>query len=233
MAPAVAYPTHEPRVSETVPEISCHPELVANESAYVLDMNTASATCTSPSALRRLWQIVTPQDRRLASGCGVERDDHKRDPLDFAYGRALGGRMGLDSPGAGGVRAGHRMLGMAENTWVTLRRARRRHDLIFPLTKTRSLRAKLPRPSRGTTRVVDAPRLRQRDKEKIVIARNFVTVRDVLARNDPRVSLVLVGGALSGSHPIRHRAARGRPRSLPGVDEAERASTTCSRPSSA
>src|SRR3954471_11458955 len=223
-------PTHEPRVSETVPEIiELIQKLVANESAYVLDM--ADGKRDVYFAVRSFPGYGKLSRRKiddLQAGARVERDDHKRDPLDFALWKGAGeGEWAWDSPWGKGRPGWHiECSAMAEKH---LQHGFDVHgggmDLIFPHHENEIAQSEAAEPGKGDyVRCWMHNGFVNVDKEKMSKSLgNFVTVRDVLARNDAEgFRWFLLAAHYRG--PIQfdtEQLADGRV-VFPGVDEAER-----------
>src|SRR5215207_7911583 len=94
-------PTHEPKVSDHLPEIIALIEkLVQNESAYVLDMGEGKHDVYfSVRSFPGYGKLSRRKIDDLQAGARVERDDHKRDPLDFALWKgAHASEWAWDSP---------------------------------------------------------------------------------------------------------------------------------------
>jgi cysteinyl-tRNA synthetase len=222
-------PTHEPRVSETVPEIiELIQKLVANESAYVLDM--ADGKRDVYFAVRSFPGYGKLSRRKiddLQAGARVERDDHKRDPLDFALWKGAGeGEWAWDSPWGKGRPGWHiECSAMAEKH---LQHGFDVHgggmDLIFPHHENEIAQSEAAEPGRGDyARCWMHNGFVNVDKEKMSKSLgNFVTVRDVLARNDAEgFRWFLLAAHYRG--PIQFDTEQLADRVVfPGVDEAER-----------
>jgi cysteinyl-tRNA synthetase len=223
-------PTLEPRVSETVPEIvELIQKLVANQSAYVLDM--ADGKRDVYFAVRSFAGYGKLSRRKiddLQAGARVERDDHKRDPLDFALWKGAGqGEWAWDSPWGKGRPGWHiECSAMAEKH---LKHGFDVHgggmDLIFPHHENEIAQSEAAAPGQGDyARCWMHNGFVNVDKEKMSKSLgNFVTVRDVLARNDAEgFRWFLLAAHYRG--PIQfdtEQLADGRV-VFPGVDEAER-----------
>ena len=223
-------PTHEPRVSETVPEIIALIEkLVKNASAYVLEMTEGKRDVYF--AVRSFPDYGKLSRRKiddLQAGARVERDDHKRDPLDFALWKGAGaGEWAWDSPWGRGRPGWHiECSAMAEKH---LMHGFDVHaggmDLIFPHHENEIAQSEAAAPGQGDyARCWMHNGFVNVDKEKMSKSLgNFVTVRDVLGRNDAEgFRWFLLAAHYRG--PIQfdtEQLADGRV-VFPGVDEAER-----------
>jgi cysteinyl-tRNA synthetase len=222
-------PTIEPRVSETVPEIiELIQKLVANESAYVLDM--ADGKRDVYFAVRSFPGYGKLSRRKiddLQAGARVERDDHKRDPLDFALWKGAGeGEWAWESPWGRGRPGWHiECSAMAEKH---LQHGFDVHgggmDLIFPHHENEIAQSEAAAPGQGDyARCWMHNGFVNVDKEKMSKSLgNFVTVRDVLQRNDAEgFRWFLLAAHYRG--PIQFDTEQRADRVVfPGVDEAER-----------
>jgi len=222
-------PTHEPRVSETVPEIiALIQKLVANESAYVLDMADGKRDVYfSVRSFPGYGKLSRRKIDDLQAGARVERDDHKRDPLDFALWKgAAEGEWAWDSPWGKGRPGWHiECSAMAEKH---LQHGFDVHgggmDLIFPHHENEIAQSEAAEPGKGDyARCWMHNGFVNVDKEKMSKSLgNFVTVRDVLARNDAEgFRWFLLAAHYRG--PIQFDTEQLADRVVfPGVDEAER-----------
>lgn len=223
-------PTHEPKVSETIPEIiALVQELVANGSAYVLDMGDGKQDVYfSVRSFPGYGKLSRRKIDDLQAGARVERDDHKRDPLDFALWKGAGADdWAWDSPWGRGRPGWHiECSAMAEKH---LHHGFDVHgggmDLIFPHHENEIAQSEAAAPGQGDyARCWMHNGFVNVDKEKMSKSLgNFVTVRDVLARNDAEgFRWFLLAAHYRG--PIQfdtEQLADGRV-VFPGVDEAER-----------
>jgi cysteinyl-tRNA synthetase len=223
-------PTHEPRVSESIPEIVALVEkLVANESAYVLEMGEGKKDVYfSVRSFAGYGKLSRRKIDDLQAGARVERDDHKRDPLDFALWKGAGPEdWAWDSPWGRGRPGWHiECSAMAEKF---LRHGFDVHgggmDLIFPHHENEIAQSEAAEPGQGDyVRCWMHNGFVNVDKEKMSKSLgNFVTVRDVLGRNDAEgFRWFLLAAHYRG--PIQfdtEQLADGRV-VFPGVDEAER-----------
>jgi len=223
-------PTHEPRVSETVPEIIALIEkLVAKESAYVLEMGEGKRDVYfSVRSFPGYGKLSRRKIDDLQAGARVERDEHKRDPLDFALWKGAGeDEWAWDSPWGRGRPGWHiECSAMAEKH---LQHGFDVHgggmDLIFPHHENEIAQSEAAAPGQGDyARCWMHNGFVNVDKEKMSKSLgNFVTVRDVLARNDAEgFRWFLLAAHYRG--PIQFDTEQlpdGRVL-FPGVDEAER-----------
>lgn len=224
-------PDREPRVSEFIPQIiGLIQEIIAREAAYVVDM---------PGGTRDVYYSVRgfpgygKLSRRkldeLVAGARVEADEaNKRDPLDFALWKgASRDEWGWDSPWGWGRPGWH--IECSAMSLECLGHGFEIHgggmDLIFPHHENEIAQSEAARPDAGPmARLWMHNGFVNVDKEKMSKSLgNFVTVRDVLARNDPealRWFLISVHyrGPIQFDTDVR---PDGRV-IFPGVDEAER-----------
>ncbi len=223
-------PTHEPRVSETIPEIiELVQKLVASENAYELEMGDGKRDVYfSVRSFPGYGKLSRRKIDDLQAGARVERDDHKRDPLDFALWKGASvGDWGWESPWGRGRPGWHIECSAMASKFLG-------HgfdvhgggmDLIFPHHENEIAQSEAAEPGGGDyahcwmhNGFVNV------DKEKMSKSLgNFVTVRDVLARNDAEgFRWFLLAAHYRG--PIQfdtEHAPDGRV-VFPGVDEAER-----------
>lgn len=223
-------PTHEPRVSETIAEIiELVQKLVKNESAYVLDMGDGKRDVYfSVRSFPGYGKLSRRKIDDLQAGARVEREDLKRDPLDFALWKgATQDEWGWDSPWGRGRPGWHiecsAMAGKFLGHGFDVHGGGM--DLIFPHHENEIAQSEAAEPGQGDyahcwmhNGFVNV------DKEKMSKSLgNFVTVRDVLARNDAEgFRWFLLAAHYRG--PIQFdtdHASDGRV-IFPGVDEAER-----------
>jgi cysteinyl-tRNA synthetase len=223
-------PTHEPKVSDHLPEIiELIQKLVNNESAYVLDMGEGKQDVYfAVRSFPGYGKLSRRKIDDLQAGARVERDDHKRDPLDFALWKGAGpDEWAWDSPWGRGRPGWH--IECSAMAGKYLEHGFDVHgggmDLIFPHHENEIAQSEAAEPGKGDyvhcwmhNGFVNV------DKEKMSKSLgNFVTVRDVLARNDPEgFRWFLLAAHYRG--PIQfdtEQLADGRV-IFPGVDEAER-----------
>jgi cysteinyl-tRNA synthetase len=223
-------PTHEPRVSDTIPEIiGLIEKLVANESAYVLEMGDGKHDVYfSVRSFPGYGKLSRRKIDDLMAGARVERDDHKRDPLDFALWKgATAAEWGWDSPWGRGRPGWHIECSAMSEKY--LQHGFDVHgggmDLIFPHHENEIAQSEAAEPGKGDyVRCWMHNGFVNVDKEKMSKSLgNFVTVRDVLERNDAEgFRWFLLAAHYRG--PIQfdtEQLPNGRV-VFPGVDEAER-----------
>jgi cysteinyl-tRNA synthetase len=223
-------PTHEPRVSENIAEICALIErLIANESAYVVDMPGGKRDVYF--AVRKFEGYGKLSRRRiddLMVGARVAEGESKRDPLDFALWKGASPEdWGWDSPWGRGRPGWHiecsamseRYLGHGFDVHTG------GMDLIFPHHENEIAQSESACPDCGPfARIWLHNGFVNVDKEKMSKSLgNFVTVNDVLVRNDAEAfRWFLLSAHYRG--PIQfdsEKLADGRV-VFPGVDEAER-----------
>jgi cysteinyl-tRNA synthetase len=185
-------PDHEPKVSEHLPEvIALVQALVDREAAYVVQMPSgARDVCFSVRSFDGYGKLSRRNLSELEVGARVEASEHKRDPLDFALWKgAPGEAYGWPSPWGKGRPGWHiecsamseRYLGYGFDI----------HgggmDLIFPHHENEIAQSEAAHPGEGPLcRVWVHNGFVNIDKEKMSKSLgNFVTIRDVFARNDP------------------------------------------------
>jgi cysteinyl-tRNA synthetase len=223
-------PTHEPRVSDHLPEIiELIQKLVKNESAYALDMGGGKQDVYfAVRSFPGYGKLSRRKIDDLQAGARVERDDLKRDPLDFALWKgASANEWGWDSPWGRGRPGWH--IECSAMSGKYLRHGFDVHgggmDLIFPHHENEIAQSEAAEPGQGDyVRCWMHNGFVNVDKEKMSKSLgNFVTVRDVLDRNDAEgFRWFLLAAHYRG--PIQFDTEQlpdGRVL-FPGVDEAER-----------
>ncbi len=223
-------PTVEPRVSESIPEIVALIEaLIAKGSAYAVDM---------PSGLRDVYYAVRTFEgygklskrnvEDLRCGARVETCDEKRDPLDFALWKGCPPEAwGWDSPWGRGRPGWHiECSAMAERY---LGHGFDVHcggmDLIFPHHENEIAQSEAAHPGEGAFAAIWIHNgFVNIDKEKMAKSLgNFVTIRDVFARNDAEaLRTFLLGVHYRGPIAFDTDKLEDGRVVFPGVTEAER-----------
>jgi len=187
-----ATPDVEPKVSESIPEIIAIIEkLIALGAAYVIDM---------PSGARDVYYAVRsfPGYGKLSKrnvedlcvGARIEASEAKRDPLDFALWKGcMQDAWGWESPWGKGRPGWHiecsamssRFLGHGFDVHCG------GMDLIFPHHENEIAQSEAAHPGEGNfAQIWIHNGFVNVDKEKMAKSLgNFVTIRDVYARNDP------------------------------------------------
>jgi len=223
-------PTHEPRVSQHLPQVVALVErLIERGAAYVLEL---------PEGTRDVYFAVRSFDgygklsrRRLEDlrvGARVAQDDRKRDPLDFALWKgAHPDEWGWDSPWGRG-RPGWHIECSAMSTHY-LGHGFDIHgggmDLIFPHHENEIAQCEAASPEQGSyARCWLHNGFVNVDKEKMSKSLgNFVTVTDVLDRNDPEaLRWFLLSVQYRGPIQFDTETLPDGRVVFPGVDEAER-----------
>ena len=223
-------PDHEPRVSEHLQDIfDLVSSLLENGSAYVVDVEGGRKDVYF--AVRSFHDYGKLSRRKiddLIAGARVEKDDKKRDPLDFALWKsAAPEEWGWDSPWGRGRPGWHiecsamcsHFLGHGFDVHAG------GMDLIFPHHENEVAQSEAAHPGKGPlAKLWMHNGFVNVDKEKMSKSLgNFVTVRDVLERNDAEgFRWFLLGAQYRG--PLQfdtEQLPNGRV-VFPGVDEAER-----------
>ncbi len=223
-------PTHEPKVSDHLPEIFAIVEkLIARGAAYVVDMPGGTRDVYfSVRSFPGYGKLSRRKIDELVSGARVEKDETKRDPLDFALWKgAPEAEWGWKSPWGHGRPGWHiecsAMSGKYLGHGFDIHAGGM--DLIFPHHENEIAQSEAADPEQGDfARAWMHNGFVNVDKEKMSKSLgNFVTVRDVLERNDPEAfRWFLLTVHYRG--PIQFdtdKLADGRV-VFPGVDEAER-----------
>jgi cysteinyl-tRNA synthetase len=223
-------PDHQPHVSAHIPQIvALVEELVASGSAYTVER---------PNGTRDVYFIVRnfqgygKLSRRrideLEVGARVAEDELKHDPLDFALWKgATEGELGWDSP-----------WGRGRPGWHIECSAMSRHylghgfsihaggmDLIFPHHENEIAQSEAACPAAGNfAKVWIHNGFVNVDKEKMSKSLgNFVTVQDVLNRNDPEAfRWFLLTVHYRGPIQFETEKLESGRVVFPGVDEAEK-----------
>ncbi len=187
-----ADPEHEPRVSETIPEIIALIEkLIEKGAAYVADMQNGSKDVYY--AVRAFADYGKLSHRKLddlQSGARIEVSDEKRDPLDFALWKGCSGEAwGWESPWGRGRPGWHiecsamseKYLGFGFDVHCG------GMDLIFPHHENEIAQSEAAHPGEGALSSIWIHNgFVNVDKEKMAKSLgNFVTIRNVYERNDP------------------------------------------------
>jgi cysteinyl-tRNA synthetase len=224
-------PDHEPRVSGHLPEIiELVRALVERGAAYVVDM--PGGTRDVYFAVREFPGYGKLSRRKLdelVAGARVEADEtNKRDPLDFALWKgAPKDEWGWDSPWGWGRPGWH-----IECSAMSLRYLGHGFeihgggmDLIFPHHENEIAQSEAAHPGEGPfAKCWMHNGFVNVDKEKMSKSLgNFVTVRDVFARNDPEaLRWFLLGVHYRGPIQFETETLESGRVVFPGVDEAER-----------
>ena len=222
-----ARPDHEPRVSTHIPEIIAHiEELVARGNAYAADTEKGRDVYFSVRSFAPYGKLSHRNVDDLLAGARVETSDIKRDPLDFALWKGCAeSDWGWPSPWGKGRPGWHIECSAMANKYLGP------HfdihcggmDLIFPHHENEIAQSE----------AVHGPELARHwlhggflnvDSEKMSKSLgNFVTIRDVLQRNDAEaLRYFLLGTHYRGPLGFDVEKHEGGRVTFPGVDEAER-----------
>jgi cysteinyl-tRNA synthetase len=223
-------PTFEPKVSENIPAIiEMVEQIVARGHGYEVER---------PSGVRDVYFAVrslpgygklsrrNPDD--LESGARVEKDENKRDPLDFALWKGCPDHeWGWPSPWGKGRPGWH--IECSAMSKKLLGHGFDIHgggmDLIFPHHENEIAQAEAACPECGPfARFWVHNGFLNVDKEKMSKSLgNFVKPRDIYTRNDPEaLRYVFLTAHYRGPLSLDIEKLPERPPSFPGVDEAER-----------
>ena len=223
-------PDHEPRVSEHLSQIfAIIAKLIEREAAYVVAMpDGARDVYFAVRSFAGYGKLSRRKLDDLRAGARVESGAEKRDPLDFALWKgASADEWGWESPWGRGRPGWHiecsamctQYLGQPFDVHTG------GMDLVFPHHENEIAQSEAAYPEHGPlARMWLHNGFVNCDKEKMSKSLgNFVTVSDVLARNDAEaLRNFLLGAQYRG--PIQfdtEKLADGRV-VFPGVDEAER-----------
>jgi cysteinyl-tRNA synthetase len=223
-------PTHEPRVSEHLPEIiALVQRLIENGNAYALDMGDGKKDVYfHVRSFPDYGKLSRRRIDELVAGARVERDEQKRDPLDFALWKgAAPGEWAWESPWGLGRPGWHiecsAMAGKYLGHGFDVHGGGM--DLIFPHHENEIAQSEAAEPAAGGyahcwmhNGFVNV------DKEKMSKSLgNFVTVRDVLSRNDAEgFRWFLLSAHYRGPIQFDTETLGDGRVVFPGVDEAER-----------
>ncbi|HEX3852706.1 MAG TPA: cysteine--tRNA ligase [Polyangiaceae bacterium] len=223
-------PDHEPRVSDNLPQIfELIAKLLQNGSAYAIEPEPGRKDVYfSVRSFAEYGKLSRRRIDDLLSGARVEKDSDKHDPLDFALWKSCAtDEWGWQSPWGRGRPGWHIECSAMCNHYLG-------HgfdvhaggmDLIFPHHENEVAQSEAAHPGEGPlAKLWMHNGFVNVDKEKMSKSLgNFVTVRDVLERNDAEgFRWFLLGAQYRG--PLQfdtEQLASGRV-VFPGVDEAER-----------
>jgi cysteinyl-tRNA synthetase len=222
-------PDREPRVSEHLPQIfDMIAALIDRGAAYAVDM--PGGTRDVYFAVRNFegyGKLSRRNIEELRVGARIEKDENKRDPLDFALWKgATKDAWGWESPWGYGRPGWHIECSAMSCTYLG-------HgfdvhvggmDLIFPHHENEIAQSEAAHPGHGSfARCWLHNGFVNVDKEKMSKSLgNFVTVRDVLERNDPEAfRYFLLSVHYRGPIQFETEQLEGRV-IFPSVDEAER-----------
>ncbi|MGH7297975.1 MAG: cysteine--tRNA ligase, partial [Polyangiaceae bacterium] len=220
-------PDHEPRVSETIPEIvALIEDLVAKGAAYPAATEAGTDVYFSVRAFPGYGKLSHRNVDDLLSGARVEVGEVKQDPLDFALWKASPGEAwGWDSPWGRGRPGWHIECSAMANKYLSP------HfdvhgggmDLVFPHHENEIAQSEAAW-GEPLARVWMHAGFLNVDSEKMSKSLgNFVTIAQVLERNDGEALRYFLCGAHYRSQVSfdLEKLADGRV-VFPGVDEAER-----------
>jgi cysteinyl-tRNA synthetase len=223
-------PDHEPRVSEHLSDIyDLIAKLLENGSAYLVEVPDGRNDIYF--AVRSFSDYGKLSRRRiddLIAGARVEKDEAKRDPLDFALWKsAPPEEWGWQSPWGRGRPGWHiecsamcsHFLGHGFDVHAG------GMDLIFPHHENEVAQSEAAHPGEGPlAKLWMHNGFVNVDKEKMSKSLgNFVTVRDVLERNDAEgFRWFLLGAQYRGPLQFDTEQLPSGRVVFPGVDEAER-----------
>jgi cysteinyl-tRNA synthetase len=223
-------PEHEPRVSDHLPQIyELITQLVEREAAYVQEMPGGTRDVYfSVRSFPGYGKLSRRRIDDLISGARVEADEAKRDPLDFALWKgAPRDEWGWDSPWGYGRPGWH--IECSAMSAHYLGHGFDIHaggmDLIFPHHENEIAQSEAADPDAGPFAACWLHNgFVNIDKEKMSKSLgNFVTVDDVLERNDPEgFRYFLVSVQYRGPIQFDTEQLAGGRVLFPGVDEAER-----------
>jgi cysteinyl-tRNA synthetase len=223
-------PDHEPRVSEHLSDIyALIAKLVENGSAYAIDVEGGRKDVYfSVRSFSEYGKLSRRKVDDLIAGARVEKDDAKHDPLDFALWKsAPPEEWGWESPWGRGRPGWHiecsamcsHFLGHGFDVHAG------GMDLIFPHHENEVAQSEAAHPGQGPlAKLWMHNGFVNVDKEKMSKSLgNFVTVRDVLERNDPEgFRWFLLGAQYRGPLQFDTEQLPSGRVVFPGVDEAER-----------
>jgi cysteinyl-tRNA synthetase len=185
-------PDVEPKVSENIPEIvALIGKLIAAGAAYETKMASgARDVYYSVRAFPGYGKLSKRNIDEMRVGARVEASEDKRDPLDFALWKGcVGDAWGWESPWGRGRPGWHiecsamaeRFLGHGFDVHVG------GMDLIFPHHENEIAQSEAAHPGEGNfVSIWIHNGFVNVDKEKMSKSLgNFITIRDVLERNDP------------------------------------------------
>jgi cysteinyl-tRNA synthetase len=220
-------PTHEPRVSTHIPEIlDLIAKLIDKGHAYVAKTDVGNDVYFSVRSFSPYGKLSRRNIDDLLSGARVETGDIKRDPLDFALWKGCEETAwGWPSPYGKGRPGWHiECSAMAEKY---LGQHFDIHcggmDLIFPHHENEIAQSEAAH-GPEFARVWLHGGFLNVDKEKMSKSLgNFVTIRDVLSRNDAEAfRYFLLGTHYRGPLSFDVEKDENGRVTFPGVDEAER-----------
>ncbi|MGZ3450842.1 MAG: cysteine--tRNA ligase [Polyangiales bacterium] len=223
-------PDHAPKVSEFIPQITkLVQQLIEKNSAYAVEGQNGAGgdVYFRVRAFEGYGKLSGRNPDELRSGARIEVDERKEDPLDFALWKGCtANEWGWDSPWGRGRPGWH--IECSAMSAALLGHGMDIHcggmDLIFPHHENEIAQSEAAHPGEGPfARCWMHNGFVNVDKEKMSKSLgNFVTVRDVLQRNDPEaLRLFLLLHHYRG--PVSFEVEKiGERVVFPGIDEAER-----------
>jgi cysteinyl-tRNA synthetase len=223
-------PDHEPRVSEHLTDIyDLIAALLENGSAYIVEAQAGRKDIYfSVRSFSDYGKLSRRRIDDLIAGARVEKDDSKHDPLDFALWKSAPvEEWGWESPWGRGRPGWHiecsamcsHFLGHGFDVHAG------GMDLIFPHHENEVAQSEAAHPGAGPlAKLWMHNGFVNVDKEKMSKSLgNFVTVRDVLERNDAEgFRWFLLGAQYRGPLQFDTEQLDSGRVVFPGVDEAER-----------
>ncbi|MEP7050082.1 MAG: cysteine--tRNA ligase [Pseudomonadota bacterium] len=223
-------PDHEPRVSDHLTQIfELCATLLQNGSAYAIEPQPGRKDLYfSVRSFEAYGKLSRRKIDDLMSGARVEKDSAKQDPLDFALWKSCGtDEWGWESPWGRGRPGWHiecsamcsHYLGHGFDVHAG------GMDLIFPHHENEVAQSEAAHPGQGPlAKLWMHNGFVNVDKEKMSKSLgNFVTVRDVLERNDAEgFRWFLLGAQYRGPLQFDTESLPSGRVVFPGVDEAER-----------
>jgi len=222
-------PTYEPRVSDHIPEIcALVSKLIELGSAYVVEHGGRKDVYFAVRSFPEYGKLSRRRIEDLMVGARVAEDESKRDPLDFALWKsAAADEWAFESPWGHGRPGWH--IECSAMSLKYLSHGFDVHtggmDLIFPHHENEIAQSEAACPGCGafaTTWLHNG--FVNVDKEKMSKSLgNFVTVRDVLARNDAEAfRWYLLGAHYRGPIQFETQQLESGRVVFPGIDEAEK-----------
>jgi cysteinyl-tRNA synthetase len=223
-------PNHEPRVSEHIePILRLVTALLDGGHAYVVDRGAAVRDVYfSVRSYPDYGKLSRRKIDQLIAGARVERDELKRDPLDFALWKgASAEEWGWESPWGRGRPGWHIECSAMSQHYLGdgIDIHAGGMDLIFPHHENEIAQSEAANPeAKPFARFWLHNGFVNVDKEKMSKSlNNFVSVSAVLDRNDPEAfRWFLLGAHYRGPIQFETEVLADGALAFPGVDEAER-----------
>ena len=219
-------PDIEPRVSTHIPQIvALVQKLIDNGYAYELATEVGTDVYFAVRKFEAYGKLSRHKLDDLRAGARIEKSDAKRDPLDFALWKASAAdALGWDSPWGRGRPGWHiECSAMAEaHLGPHLDVHCGGMDLIFPHHENEIAQSEAVHGPEFANFWMHGGFLEVDSEKMSKSLGNFVTIRDVLARNDAEAfRFFLLGTHYRGPLNFDLEQKDGRVRFL-GIDEAER-----------